>query len=176
MDPRTTLQSGPAPCPPPSGIPAMPVAIIGTDGYQAASIPVALTDSAQLALLRDKFDQLGLILTDILIQAQARDALLTALVETTTVETPQALIVSTTAVPIVGANVARKSLLISNNGTGSLYLKGDKSVASSGISMGIVVPSNATYSDSGFGVYLGAMWGIYSAVSAVQNVVVSDRY
>lgn len=152
----------------------MPVAIIGTDGYQAAALPVALNESIALNILRDKIESLGLLLTDLINQGIAQESLLTALVETTSQEFITPTIVTTSVIKIHNANAARKSIIISNNGTGDLYVRGDKSVASSGISSGIIIPSKGSFTDSGFGVYLGERWGIYSAVSSTVNVVVAE--
>ncbi len=83
--------------------------------------------------------------------------------------------VSTTAVRLAPANSARLSLLICNNGTGSLYVGDTSAVTSSGANMGAKVPSSGRYSDTGQGVYVGEVWGIYDAAATAQNVVVLDR-
>jgi hypothetical protein len=41
--------------------------------------------------------------------------------------------------------------------------------------MGLQVPAGGSYSDSGFGLYTGALHGIYDAVAASENVSVSER-
>lgn len=175
MDPRTMLQSGPAPCPPPSGMPAMPVAIIGTDGLQPASIPVMLNESMALNILRDRLDTLASLLSDLSLQSHNRDALLADPFQSTSNETALATIVTTTAIKIASANTARKSIIISNHGTGDLYFKASNAVASSGINSGVIVPSKGVYTDSGYGLYLGEIWGIYSVASSTYNVVTLDR-
>lgn len=86
-----------------------------------------------------------------------------------------ALIVSNaTPVLLAGANADRKSLVITNNSTGSLYL-GGPNVTASGITAGLLVPTTGSYSDSGDGVFTGEVWGLYSASASAQNIAVSDR-
>lgn len=92
-----------------------------------------------------------------------------------TIASTTAKIVTTTAVRLVGTNVARKALLIANNGNGGLYIGHDSSVTSSGATMGVLVSSTSSYSDSGFGTYIGELWGIYDAASSSYNVTVVDR-
>lgn len=86
-----------------------------------------------------------------------------------------AFIVSTSAVRLAGVNASRLSLIIANNGSGRLYLGRTSAVAASGPSMGIGVPAGASYSDTGNGVSVGEMWGVYSAAATTQNVSVLDR-
>ena len=93
----------------------------------------------------------------------------------TTYEEPSALIVSTTAVRLVRSNPARGSLIITNNGSGSLYIRRTSDVTSSGAGMGVLLYPGGAYTDSGDGVYTGELWGIYSSSSTVQNVAVCDR-
>lgn len=89
---------------------------------------------------------------------------------------PYGVIVSTTAVRIATANGSRKSIVITNKGSGTLYIGFDSSVTTTGASMGTSVPTMSAYSDSGFGIFKGELWGIYSASSATETVAVSDRY
>lgn len=83
--------------------------------------------------------------------------------------------VSTSAVLLAAANPLRLSIVITNNGTGDLYVGHSGAVTSSGAAMGLLVGSKASYSDSGFGLYLGPLYGIYSASASSQNVSVSER-
>lgn len=92
-----------------------------------------------------------------------------------TAEVRQAAIVSTTAVRLAGDNVSRVALLVQNFGTGMLYLGNTSSVTSSGATAGTAVGPGGFYSDSGEGVSIGALWGIYGAASTVHNVSVVDR-
>jgi hypothetical protein len=87
---------------------------------------------------------------------------------------PVGLRVSTTAVRLAASNVSRKAIAISNNGTGTLYLGTDQSVASSGVAMGIGVSATLSLTDSGDGVFVGEWWGIYSASASSQNVSVLE--
>lgn len=95
--------------------------------------------------------------------------------DTTTSGAPLGVTVSTTAVLLAASNTDRKSIIITNNGTGTLYIGHDNTVSSSGAAMGLLVQSKCSYTDSGFGLYTGDLWGIYSAASASENVSVSER-
>ena len=99
----------------------------------------------------------------------------TAEADTTSLGTPAGFTVSTTAVLLAALNANRKSLVITNNSTGKLYLGHTSGVTSSGAAMGLLVPSNGSYTDSGFGLYIGDMYGIYDASAGAQNVSVSER-
>lgn len=83
--------------------------------------------------------------------------------------------VSTTAIRLAMVNSSRKSLLISNASTSILYIGNSSTVASSGNGLGLAVSPGGSYSDSGFGVNVGEVWGVYGAASSSPNVVVSDR-
>lgn len=85
------------------------------------------------------------------------------------------LIVSTTAVRLVRANVARKELIISNAGGGTLYIGETNAVSSSGDAIGTPVPTSSSYTDSIPGIYVGELWGIYSASAVAVNVAVVER-
>jgi len=85
-----------------------------------------------------------------------------------------ALIVSTAAVCLARANAGRLSLLISNTGTGSLFIGNTSAVTASGAGLGRKVPTGQSFSDSGFGVWPGERWGIYDAVASAQNCSVSE--
>lgn len=88
---------------------------------------------------------------------------------------PYGVIVSTSAVPLCAANVARKSLIITNNSTGSLYVGHDQYLLGSGKTMGhLLTASGGSLTDSGDGIWVGEWWGIYSAVATAENVSVSD--
>jgi hypothetical protein len=65
--------------------------------------------------------------------------------------------------------------VITNNGTGTLYVGHTSGVTASGAAMGLIVPPGSCYSDSGFGLYTGDLYGIYDVVSAIHNVSVSER-
>jgi len=82
---------------------------------------------------------------------------------------------SVAAVTLAAANANRKSIIITNNGSGSLYIGETSTVASSGANMGLLVPTNGMYSDSGFGVFTGQLFGIYSVTSTSENIAVRDR-
>ena len=85
-----------------------------------------------------------------------------------------ALTVSTTAVKLAGENAGRKSLVIANNGGGTLYVGYTSAVTSSGAAMGRAVTSFGSYSDTGDGVWVGQVWGIYSTSASSQNVAVQE--
>lgn len=94
----------------------------------------------------------------------------------TTIEgTPSGVVVSTSAVLIKASNQNRKSIVITNNGSRTLYLGHTSAVTTSGATMGLAVRAGGSYQDSGDGLYTGDIYGIYGAASASQNVSVSER-
>lgn len=95
--------------------------------------------------------------------------------QTTSAGTPAGFTVSTSATILAAANSNRKAIVITNNGAGKLYLGHTNGVTASGAAMGLQVPAGGSYSDSGFGLYIGDLYGIYDAVAASQNVSVSER-
>lgn len=95
--------------------------------------------------------------------------------QTATTDGATGVTVSTSAVLIKASNASRKAIVITNNGTGNLYIGGANTVTTSGATMGLIVAPFGTYQDSGFGLYTGDLYGIYSAVSASQNISVSER-
>lgn len=149
-------------------------------------VPVTLSD-AQFAALLPKLlalDGLGRLPVVLTYQDPPLEPEYTPVLVTDTVTTrPEkshgnaqyAAIVSTTAVLIVRSNVQRKCLVICNNGGGTLYLGNTSSVTASGAGMGLKVPAGGRYTDSGDGINVGDVWGIYSVAATTQNVAVSDR-
>jgi hypothetical protein len=96
--------------------------------------------------------------------------------ETSSTEARTAITVSTAAVLVAGANSSRKSLIIANTSSGTLYLGNTSAVSTSGTTMGTPIGSlGGVYSDSGYGTCTGEVWGIYSAAASSPNVSVSDR-
>lgn len=89
--------------------------------------------------------------------------------------TGSAFTVTSSVVTLAAANLNRKSLIISNFGSNKLFLGETTTVAASGAETGILVPSQGTYSDSGYGCYTGVMYGIYDTATTAHNVSVRDR-
>lgn len=77
--------------------------------------------------------------------------------------------VSTSAVLLAAEDSGRKLLLITNNGAGDLYLGKDASVTTSGATMGSVVYPGGCFKVDRHE-WRGDIYGIYSQVSASQNV------
>jgi hypothetical protein len=94
---------------------------------------------------------------------------------TSTAGTPAGFTVSTSAVLLAALNTSRKSIIVTNNSTGKLYLGHTSGVTTSGANMGLVVPAGGSYTDSGFGLYTGTLYGIYDTAAGSQNVSVSER-
>lgn len=93
-----------------------------------------------------------------------------------TVGAPVGITVSTAAVLLKVANLARKSVLISNNATaGNVFVGQDNMVAISGATMGVKLTPGGIYFDSGDGLYNGDLYAIGDTVSATQNVSVWER-
>lgn len=84
------------------------------------------------------------------------------------------VIVSTTAVQLAGINYSRLSILITNSGSGSLYVGKTSLVTASGSTVGRKVVADGAYFDSGPGRWLGPLWGIYSASAVAENVSVDE--
>lgn len=83
---------------------------------------------------------------------------------------------NTQAVRLLEVNTNRKSVVIVNNSTGTLYLGNTSAVTSSGTTAGYtILASGGSYSDSGDGRDLGETWGIYSAAASAANVIVDER-
>jgi len=97
------------------------------------------------------------------------------LIPATIAGTPAGKTVSTTALSLAAANTSRKSIIITNNSTGRLYIGHTSGVTTSGATMGLLVMPYGSYSDTGVGVYTGDLYGIYSVTAASQNVSVSER-
>ena len=93
----------------------------------------------------------------------------------TTAGTPAAVTVSTSAVLLKASNAARKSILITNNGTTPVYLGHTSGVTASGAAMGLLLAPAGSYSDSGFGLYTGDLYAIGAAAVAAENVSISER-
>lgn len=88
---------------------------------------------------------------------------------------PLGVTLNPVAAQLAAANTDRKSLLITNNGSGNLFIGMNASVGITGPFMGNLVPPTMCYTDSGFGIYTGAVWGIYSVTVTAVNISVSDR-
>ena len=148
-----------------AGGPATEVQTVqGIEGMRALDVEAP----GVLSVLQNIAEQLPLVFQDDTFRAKFPGGI--------AISAPQrAVIVSTTAVQLASSNVARKALVVTNNGSGTLYLGIDSSVTSSGVASGLAVTAGGSYSDSGFGMYIGPLWGIYSASASAQNVVVSDR-
>lgn len=86
-----------------------------------------------------------------------------------------ALTVTTAVVTLAAAYTGRKSIVITNNSGGNLYVGETSTVAASGANTGILVPAFSTYTDSGHGVYTGQLFGIYSTAMTSINVSIRDR-
>lgn len=94
----------------------------------------------------------------------------------TTAGTPAAFVVTSATALLATSNPARRSILITNNGAGVLYIGHTTGVTTASATMGLYVQaSGGAYTDSGFGIYTGNLYGIYSAASTTHNVVVSER-
>lgn len=79
--------------------------------------------------------------------------------------------VSSTATVLKAANTARKSILIVNNGSVNLYIGTSTAVTTAGGTMGIRLAPSGSYSDAGWGLYTGDLYGVCSAVvSAIACV------
>jgi hypothetical protein len=85
------------------------------------------------------------------------------------------VIVSTSSALLAASNASRAAIVITNNGSGNLYIGHTSGVTSSGALMGLLISAGSSYEDSGDGLYTGDLYGIYSAVSASENVSVSER-
>lgn len=92
--------------------------------------------------------------------------------ERATTGTPVGIVVSTVAILLAASNTSRKSILISNNGSGafSIFLGSTAAVTTGGATMGIKVTAGGVYSDSGEDCYTGDIYAIGSAVSVAANV------
>lgn len=99
----------------------------------------------------------------------------TVVPQTTTAGAPASVTVSTSAVSLAASNANRRSIIITNNSTGNLFIGHSNAVTSSGAAMGLIIPPYGAYSDSGHGIYTGDLYGIYSAAAASHNVSVSER-
>lgn len=88
---------------------------------------------------------------------------------------PVGVTVSTTAVQVLALNAAAKSRIITNNGVRSIFLGTSSSVTSSGANMGVQVSSGGVYSDTGDGLYTGAIYAIGEIASASENVSAWER-
>ena len=87
-----------------------------------------------------------------------------------TAGTPAGITVSTSAVLLAASNANRRSIIITNNGMGNLFVGGSSGVTASGSAMGVLVKPGGSYSDAGYGLYTGDVYGIYDTVSSSQNV------
>lgn len=98
---------------------------------------------------------------------------------TATAGTPAGVTVSTatgaSTVVLKAVNAARKAIIITNAGVGDLYVGHTTAVTTGGATMGLIVSPRGAYMDSGFGLYTGDLYGVYSIVSTTQNVSVSER-
>ena len=147
-------------------------ALLGDPG--TAILGLAADSAAIRALLGQPIPKPDAVFPDELGNATRVDGTVTTQPTVTIARKRTTLIVSTTAVLLAPSDPNRKSLVITNNSTGSLYIGGPE-VASSGSTMGILVPTTGGYSDSGDGIFTGELWGIYSASASSHNVVVDDR-
>lgn len=88
---------------------------------------------------------------------------------------PVGVTVSTSAVQILAANTSARSRLVVNCGTSTIYLGSSAAVTASGSAMGAQLRPGGSSSDSGDGLYNGAIFGIGDAAASTQNVSVWER-
>jgi hypothetical protein len=75
------------------------------------------------------------------------------------------------AVKILNSDNARKQFIITNNGTGNLYVGLDSGVTTTSSSMGLLISPGGSFSHGGNdGYWSGDVYGIYSQTETVANV------
>jgi hypothetical protein len=94
---------------------------------------------------------------------------------TTNTGVPFGLTVSVASVELIAANTDRRAVIITNNSTGKLFIGNTSTVASTGAAMGMLVGPFGTYQDSGDGLYVGALHGIYDVTVTAHNISVTER-
>lgn len=99
----------------------------------------------------------------------------TAAPRTSTAGTPAGFTVSNSATLVAASNANRRALVAVNFGSSNIYLGHTNAVTTSGAATGLKLVPNGSYQDSGDGLYTGDLYAIGDAVSASQNLSVSER-